>query len=179
MTDQTTPTIDDLREIAEQVWSAYLDPEGIQPLLLGEVGEAPTAVSASVSLTGAWHGHVVVTCSATAARHAAAAFLAMSSEEVSDEDHDGLEAADGRQAHDSVLSEKPDLVVSDWNMPQMTGMQVLNALRAAGNAVPFGFVTSECTKEMQNAAEAAGALFFIVKPFTPERFQEALRPVLG
>ena len=95
------------------------------------------------------------------------------------EGHDVLEAADGRQAHDSVLSEKPDLVVSDWNMPQMTGMQVLNALRAAGNAVPFGFVTSECTKEMQNAAEAAGALFFIVKPFTPERFQEALRPVLG
>ena len=46
-------------------------------------------------------------------------------------------------------------------------------------SVPFGFVTSECTPEMQSAAEAAGALFFIIKPFTPERFKEALITVLG
>jgi two-component system chemotaxis response regulator CheY len=95
------------------------------------------------------------------------------------EGHEVIEAADGKQARDSVLSEKPDLVVSDWNMPEMTGIQVLGALRAAGNSVPFGFVTSECTPEMQNAAEQAGAIFFIVKPFTPERFKEALSSVLG
>jgi two-component system, chemotaxis family, chemotaxis protein CheY len=93
--------------------------------------------------------------------------------------HEVIEAADGKQARDAVLNEKPDLVVSDWNMPEMTGIQVLGALRAAGNSVPFGFVTSECTPEMQNAAEAAGALFFIIKPFTPERFKEALSSVLG
>jgi two-component system chemotaxis response regulator CheY len=93
--------------------------------------------------------------------------------------HEIVEAGDGRQAHDAVLSEKPDLVVSDWNMPEMTGIQVLAALRAGGNPVPFGFVTSECTAEMQNAAQQAGALFFIVKPFTPERFKEALSAVLG
>ncbi|OLB78084.1 MAG: chemotaxis protein CheX [Actinobacteria bacterium 13_2_20CM_2_71_6] len=86
MSDQTTPTVDNLREIAEQVWSAYLDPEGIRPLMLGETSEASSGVSASVSLTGAWHGHVVVTCSSEAARNAAAAFLAMETTEVSDED---------------------------------------------------------------------------------------------
>lgn len=93
--------------------------------------------------------------------------------------HELVEAADGRQAHDAAAAEKPDLVISDWNMPEMTGIQVLNALRAAGNNVPFGFVTSECTPEMQNAATAAGALFFIIKPFTPERFKEVLTTVLG
>jgi chemotaxis protein CheX len=86
MSEQPTPTVDNLREIAEQVWSAYLDPEGVRPLLLGASRESATAVSASVSLTGAWHGHVVVTCSSAAARHAAAAFLAMETDEVSDED---------------------------------------------------------------------------------------------
>ena len=93
--------------------------------------------------------------------------------------HEVIEAADGKQARDAVMSENPDLVVSDWNMPEMTGIQVLGALRAAGNGVPFGFVTSECTAEMQNAAEQAGASFFIVKPFTPERFKEALSSLLG
>jgi chemotaxis protein CheX len=86
MSDQATPTVEDLREIADQVWTAYLDPEGVRPFEQGEPREATKAVSASVSLTGAWHGHVVVTCSSEAARHAAAAFLAMESEEVGEED---------------------------------------------------------------------------------------------
>jgi chemotaxis protein CheX len=86
MSEQPTPTVDDLREIAEQVWAAYLDPEGVRPLLLGEPREADRAVSASVSLTGAWTGHVVVTCSSTAARHAEAAFLALEVAEVREDD---------------------------------------------------------------------------------------------
>jgi len=85
MNEQTTPTINDLREIADQVWTAYLDPEGIRPLIPGDV-VASDEVSASVSLTGAWHGHVVVSCSVEAAREAAAAFLAMEKAEVSTED---------------------------------------------------------------------------------------------
>lgn len=94
-------------------------------------------------------------------------------------DHDLVEAADGRQAYDLTLKEEPDLVISDWNMPEMTGVEVLRALRAKGNQVKFGFVTSECTAEMQQAAEAAGALFFIIKPFTAERFDEVFSPILG
>jgi two-component system chemotaxis response regulator CheY len=93
--------------------------------------------------------------------------------------HDLIEAADGKQAYDMTLAEKPDLVISDWNMPEMTGVEVLRALRAAGHAVRFGFVTSECTPEMQQAAEAAGAQFFIIKPFTAERFDEVFAPILG
>jgi chemotaxis protein CheX len=92
MSVQTAPTIEDLGEIAEQVWSSYLDPEGVNPLLPYEahaddkVRTDGESVCASVSITGAWHGHVVVSCSATAARHAAAALLAMEPPEVSQED---------------------------------------------------------------------------------------------
>jgi two-component system chemotaxis response regulator CheY len=95
------------------------------------------------------------------------------------EGHDLVEAADGRQALDMTVAENPDLVISDWNMPEMTGVEVLRKLRASGNEVKFGFVTSECTPEMQQQAEAAGASFFIIKPFTAERFDEVLSPILG
>jgi two-component system chemotaxis response regulator CheY len=94
-------------------------------------------------------------------------------------DHDLIEAVDGKEALEMAKSEKPDLVLSDWNMPHMTGIEVLRALRAAGDDVKFGFVTSECTPEMQQAAESAGSLFFIVKPFSAERFDEVFAPILG
>ena len=94
-------------------------------------------------------------------------------------DHDLIEAVDGKQTLDLARSENPDLVISDWNMPELTGIEVLRQLRAAGNDVKFGFVTSECTPEMQQAAQAAGSLFFIVKPFTAERFDEVFAPILG
>jgi two-component system chemotaxis response regulator CheY len=94
-------------------------------------------------------------------------------------DHELVEAANGQEALDKTVTESPDLVISDWNMPELTGVEVLRKLRADGNRVKFGFVTSECTPEMQRAAEAAGAAFFIVKPFTSERFGEVFSPILG
>jgi chemotaxis protein CheX len=86
MNEHMTPTVEDLREIADQVWKAYLDPEGVRPLIQVETPLSGTEVSASVSLTGAWDGHVLVSCSNAAAREAAAAFLGMESEEVTEED---------------------------------------------------------------------------------------------
>ena len=59
------------------------------------------------------------------------------------DDHDIVEAEDGADALAKVSSEKPDLVLSDWNMPNMTGIECLQAMRSSGSAVPFGFVTSE------------------------------------
>jgi two-component system, chemotaxis family, chemotaxis protein CheY len=92
--------------------------------------------------------------------------------------HEIVEAENGRQALDLVRSEGPDLVLSDWNMPEMNGIDLLDALRASGSTVPFGFVTSEGSSDMRARAEAGGALFLIAKPFTPESFDEALAPVL-
>ena len=92
--------------------------------------------------------------------------------------HDIVEAVDGKDAFDKVVAEAPDLVLSDWNMPNMTGIELLDTLRAGGNAVRFGFVTSEGSPEMRARAAASGALFLIAKPFTPEAFREVLDAVL-
>jgi chemotaxis protein CheX len=77
---------DDLAEMVEQVWVSYLDPEGVSPLIpTGNDGQA-SEVHSSVSITGSWTGHVVYASSDAAARRAAAAFLAMEADEVSQED---------------------------------------------------------------------------------------------
>src|SRR5689334_21903968 len=95
------------------------------------------------------------------------------------DDHDIVEAEDGRDAYDKVQTEKPDLVLSDWNMPNMTGLECLEALRSSGSSVPFGFVTSEGSPEMRDKAAGAGALFLIAKPFNADSFRDALDGVLG
>ncbi|GAB2462106.1 response regulator [Jatrophihabitans fulvus] len=87
---------------------------------------------------------------------------------------DIVEAEDGADALAKVSAENPDLVLSDWNMPNMTGIQFLRALRAAGNTVPFAFVTSEGSEDMRSQAAAAGALGLIAKPFTPDTFSDVL-----
>ena len=95
------------------------------------------------------------------------------------EGHDLIEAGNGVEGLNAVNEHAPDLVLSDWNMPEMNGIDMLRSLRAAGRDVPFGFVTSEGSPEMVDRAEAAGAMFVITKPFTPESFRTALEPVLG
>jgi two-component system chemotaxis response regulator CheY len=93
--------------------------------------------------------------------------------------HEFVEAADGAEALDKVAAEAPDLVLSDWNMPNKTGIELLRALRGNGNAVPFGFVTSEGSEDMRETAKAAGAMFLIAKPFTADHFESALSEMLG
>jgi two-component system chemotaxis response regulator CheY len=95
------------------------------------------------------------------------------------DDHEIVEAEDGADALSKVSSEKPDLILSDWNMPNMTGIECLQALRASGSTVPFGFVTSEGSEEMRGRAADAGALFLIAKPFTADTFTDALDGVIA
>jgi two-component system chemotaxis response regulator CheY len=95
------------------------------------------------------------------------------------DDHAIVEAEDGRDALVKVCSEEPDLILSDWNMPNMSGLECLQALRASGSAVPFGFVTSEGSAEMRAKAAEAGALFLIAKPFTEDVFKEHLGGVIA
>jgi two-component system chemotaxis response regulator CheY len=91
--------------------------------------------------------------------------------------HEFVEAEDGAQALSIVQTQAPDLVLSDWNMPEMTGIQLKEALNAAGIDVTFGFVTSETTPEMRERAIAAGAAFLLAKPFTVDSFREVLGAV--
>ncbi len=89
-----------------------------------------------------------------------------------------LEAENGVQGLAVVEAESPDLVLCDWNMPEMNGLEFLKALRAAGNPVVFGFVTSESTPAMREQATNSGAAFLLAKPFSADDFQELLAGVL-
>lgn len=93
--------------------------------------------------------------------------------------HEITEAENGRAALEQIQADPPDLVLSDWNMPEMSGLDLLDRLRSAGSTVPFGFVTSEGSEDMRSRAAAAGASFLIAKPFTPEAFADALDPLLA
>jgi two-component system, chemotaxis family, chemotaxis protein CheY len=94
-------------------------------------------------------------------------------------DHEVLEAEDGAQGLAVAQAEAPDLILSDWNMPNMSGIEFLKAFRAAGGATNFGFVTSESSAVMRGEASGAGALFLITKPFTAETFQAELSSLLS
>lgn len=88
------------------------------------------------------------------------------------------EAENGLQALESLQKEKPKLVLSDWNMPEMSGIELLQSLRQKGDKTPFGFITSESSAEIKNLAMSSGASFLLTKPFNPDDVQAALDPVL-
>lgn len=85
-----------------------------------------------------------------------------------------VEAENGAEGLDAVSNESPDVILSDWNMPEMNGIEFLEALASKGSFPPFGFVTSESTPEMHERATSAGAKFLVSKPFTPESLSSAL-----
>lgn len=92
---------------------------------------------------------------------------------------DVVEAVDGEDALLKVHTEDPDLVLSDWSMPRMTGLDLLATLRRSGDRRAFGFVTSEATTPIRTMAAQAGAQFLIAKPFSVGALREALEPLLG
>ena len=94
--------------------------------------------------------------------------------------HEIAQAEHGRDALDQIAGGlAPDLILSDWNMPELNGIDFLRELRGGGNGTPFGFVTSESTPAMREQATEAGAAFLIGKPFTADTFSESIKPVLG
>ena len=87
------------------------------------------------------------------------------------------EAAGGPDAIEKIESgENFDLIISDWNMPQMTGLQFLRYVRSAERckATPFLMVTAKAHKSNVVEAAKAGVSQYIVKPFTVDALQEKL-----
>lgn len=93
--------------------------------------------------------------------------------------NDVKQAEDGAIALEKIRESQPDLVLADWNMPNMTGIELLETLRSEEIDVTFGFITTESTKEMRQRATDAGAQFLIAKPFTVESFEKVLKTVLS
>ena len=88
-----------------------------------------------------------------------------------------VEAEDGEQAYKLLESEGDfEMIVSDWNMPNMTGLELLKAVRANPKLkqLPFLMVTAEAEKENIIEAVKAGVSNYIVKPFTGQALKDKL-----
>ena len=91
-----------------------------------------------------------------------------------------VEAEDGVSAMRALKSQKVDFVISDWNMPNMSGLELLKAVRADEELkqTPFLMVTAEALQDNVVAAVKAGVSNYIVKPFTAEVLNEKIQKIM-
>jgi len=91
------------------------------------------------------------------------------------------EATDGSMALQKLRDKDYGLVISDWNMEPMTGIQLLREVRADSKlkALPFIMITAESKTENVVAAKEAGVNNYIVKPFNAATLKTKLTTVLG
>jgi len=92
-----------------------------------------------------------------------------------------IETDDGTTALEALKNNKIDLIVSDWNMPKMTGLELLKTVRASDEykAIPFLMVTAEAQKQNVLDAVQAGVSNYVVKPFTAEQISDKLEKIFG
>jgi two-component system chemotaxis response regulator CheY len=90
-----------------------------------------------------------------------------------------LDAGDGEEALTKIGVGVVDLIISDWNMPRMTGIDFLKTIRGdeALKEIPFLMVTSEADKEKIMEAVQAGVNQYIVKPFNANQLEEKIREI--
>jgi two-component system, chemotaxis family, chemotaxis protein CheY len=98
---------------------------------------------------------------------------------------DVLEADDGKNAVEAIKNAAAsntqfELIISDWNMPNMSGMELLKAVRSTPELanIPFIMVTAEAEQKNIIDAIKAGVNNYIVKPFTPDTLQEKIKKAL-
>lgn len=94
------------------------------------------------------------------------------------------EATDGTAAYELLNTKKYGLVISDWNMEPMSGLDLLKKVRATGGndniqKVPFIMITAESKTENVIAAKQAGVNNYIVKPFNAETLKTKITSVIG
>ena len=84
------------------------------------------------------------------------------------------QASDGETALERIEATVPDLILTDWHMPGMDGMDLLRSVRERGLETPFVLITSEATEEMHAIAYREGVAGVITKPVTVEAFEAQL-----
>jgi two-component system chemotaxis response regulator CheY len=89
------------------------------------------------------------------------------------------QALDGKAALEKMSAKSYGLVLSDWSMAPMGGLDFLRELRSKGNRIPFIMVSAESKAENVIAALDAGVSDYIVKPFNADTFKTKLSQVLG
>lgn len=100
---------------------------------------------------------------------------------LTDDEHRILQAGDGGTAVNLALAEHPDLILLDWMMPGMTGLDVAEQVRAnpATRSVPILMLTAVASNKDRDRAKAAGVTDYLVKPFSPLELMGRVRAVLG
>lgn len=93
--------------------------------------------------------------------------------------YDYLEAANGLEAVNHSADADVKLVLMDWNMPEMAGIDAVKAIRAKGNKTPIVMVTTEAEKRRVIEAIQAGINDYLVKPFTPEQLTAKVQKFTG
>lgn len=96
-----------------------------------------------------------------------------------DDGHEFKEAENGRIAFALACEWRPDVILTDWHMPEMDGVEFIAALTQHGTNAKIGLITSERSPESLAQAHLAGATFIVNKPFTPDQLQEALALALS
>lgn len=95
--------------------------------------------------------------------------------------YDVIECVDGKDALNKIGNTGVKLIITDLNMPNMNGLELIKALRAKPEFkfMPIVFLTTESQAEKKNEAKAAGATGWIVKPFKPEQLLTVVKKILG
>ena len=100
---------------------------------------------------------------------------------LEEEGYEVVEAVDGKDGADKLDDVNPDLIITDINMPNMNGIELIKAVRRTDShkTTPIIVLTTESEQSKQDAGKRAGATAWLVKPFTPEQLTDTVKKVSG
>jgi two-component system chemotaxis response regulator CheY len=93
---------------------------------------------------------------------------------------DVIEASDGKDALEKLMSDKIDFIITDWNMPNMSGLEFTRAVRSETNIqnIPILMITTRGVKQDIVEALQARVNNYIIKPFTPQLLKEKIEQIV-
>ena len=94
---------------------------------------------------------------------------------------DVVEAANGREGLERLAANQVDVIITDWNMPEMTGIEFIRSVRSNGTytKLPVLMVTTNAAKDDIVEALRAGINSYVVKPFTPDTIKQKIEAILA
>ena len=92
---------------------------------------------------------------------------------------DVVEGENGKSGLEKLGQGGVEMIITDWNMPEMDGLEFVKTVRGQNPAIPILMVTTNAAKEDIVEALQAGVNNYVVKPFTPETLKEKIESLLG